>query len=90
MRLDVYLKKCCLVKQRSEAKKACDNGIVQVDGLPSKAARLLNVGQHVSIAFTDRLIEVEILSLPLGNVSKNKASNYYRVIRDEVLESDFF
>ncbi len=90
MRLDVYLKKCCLVKQRSEAKKACDNGIVQVDGLPSKAGRLLHVGQQVVIAFTDRLLEIEVLSLPLGNVSKREASNYYRVIRDEMLESEFF
>lgn len=90
MRLDVYLHKCCLVRRRSEAKRACDNGIVRVDGHPSKAGRLLQVGQHVTIAFADRLLEVEVVALPSGNVPKKDVAKFYQVIQDEVTVSDFF
>lgn len=89
MRLDVFLNTCCLVKHRSEAKRACDNGIVQVDGQIAKAGRALHAGQQVRIAFADRLLEFEVLDVPRGNVSKKDASMYYRVIRDEVRESEF-
>jgi ribosomal 50S subunit-recycling heat shock protein len=84
MRLDLFLKRACLLKQRSEAKRACDNGIVSIDGQPGKASRNVAAGQRVSIAFTDQYLEVEILSLPLRNVSKAGAKSLYRVVRDEV------
>lgn len=89
MRLDVFLNTCRLVKRRSEARRACDNGIVTVDGQPAKAGRELRVGQRVCIAFTDRLIEFEIAALPRGNVSKRDAPACYRVIREEIQESEF-
>ncbi|MDA0744880.1 MAG: S4 domain-containing protein [bacterium] len=83
MRLDLFLKRCCLTRQRSEAKRACDNGIVTVDDQPAKAARTVQVGQRVGIAFLDRFLEVKILNLPVGNVSRANARDYYEVLRDE-------
>lgn len=89
MRLDVFLNKCCLVRRRSEAKRACENGIVTVDNQTAKASRLVQVGQMVAIAFADRYLEVEILELPRGNISKKTAPDYYRVILDEARELEF-
>lgn len=89
MRLDVFLNACRLVKRRSEAKRACDNGIVTVDGQVAKAGRELRVGQYVCIAFVDRMIEIEVAALPRGNVSKRDAPAFYRVVREEVRESEF-
>ena len=90
MRLDIYLKRCCLIKRRSEAKRACDNGIVTVDDAPAKAGREVRPGQRVTIAFLDRYLEVEVLDLPQGNVSKADAKKYHRVVRDEARSvSDF-
>ena len=86
MRLDLFLKRCCLIRRRSEARRACDNGIVSVDGRPAKAGRLVRPGQRVCLAFTDRYVEVEILQLPNGNLSKAMARTCYRVIRDEARE----
>ena len=90
MRLDVFLNTCCLTKRRSEAKRACENGIVTVDGQTARASRNVMPGQRVGIAFLDRHLEVEVVALPRGNVSRKDAPNYYRVIRDEVREDDFF
>ena len=89
MRLDIFLNKCCLTRRRSEARRACDNGIVAVDDQTAKASRALQVGQRVAIGFADRYLEVEILALPEGNISKKAAPDYYRVIRDEVREPEF-
>lgn len=89
MRLDVFLNTVCIVKRRTEAKRACDNGIVTLDGHLAKASREVAVGQRVCIAFTDRILEFDILDVPKGNVSRKDASRYYRILRDEVQESEF-
>ena len=83
MRLDQFLKTCCLVKRRSAAQRACDNGIVAVAGSTAKASREVRIGETIAIAFTDRFLEIEVLGLPKGNVSKAQAQTYYRVERDE-------
>lgn len=89
MRLDVFLNTCCIVKRRTEAKRACDNGIVTVDGQVTKASREVAVGQHVHIAFTDRHLEFEVLDVPTGNVSRKNAAKYYHVLRNEARELAF-
>ncbi|MGA1196245.1 MAG: S4 domain-containing protein [Candidatus Latescibacterota bacterium] len=89
MRLDVFLNTCCIVKRRTEAKRACDNGIVTVDDQMAKASREVMVGQRVCIAFTDRLLEFEVLDVPQGNVARKDALNYYCILRDEIQESEF-
>lgn len=89
MRLDVFLNTCCIVKRRTEAKRACDNGIVTLDDHVAKASREVAVGQRVCIAFTDRLLEFEILDVPQGNVAKKNAHKYYEILRDEIQESEF-
>ncbi len=88
--MDLYMKRCCLTKQRSEAKRACDNGIVEVDGHTAKASRPVKAGQRLSISFLDRYLEVEITGLPMRNVSKSDARTYYEILRDEEREvTDF-
>lgn len=89
MRLDIFLNACRLVKRRSEAKRACDNGIVTLDGQIAKAGRDVQAGQRVCIAFIDRLIEFDVVALPRGNVSKRDAPTFYRVVREDVRESEF-
>ena len=83
MRLDQYLKQCRLMKRRSEAKRACDNGIVTIDDVPAKASREVRPGNVIAIAFVDRYLDVRVLDLPKGNVSKAAARDYYQVERDE-------
>ncbi len=87
VRLDQYLKTCCLIRRRSEAKRACENGIVSVGGKPAKASREVRAGDAIAIAFTDRYLDIEVLALPSGNVSKARAQEFYRVDRDEARET---
>src|SRR5215470_17554683 len=50
MRLDVWLDVTCLFKTRSEAKRACEGGKVDVNGQASKPHRMLRVGDQLEIS----------------------------------------
>ena len=49
MRLDVWLDVACLFKTRSEAKKACEGGKVDVNGQGAKPHRELKIGDELDI-----------------------------------------
>ena len=50
MRLDVWLDIACLFKTRSEAKRACEGGKVDVNGQGAKPNRLLTEGDRIRIS----------------------------------------
>lgn|SRR5262245_17127367 len=49
MRLDVWLDVACLFKTRSEAKKACEGGKVDVNGQAAKPHRDIRIGDELQI-----------------------------------------
>ena len=85
MRVDLFLSRCYLIGRRAMARKACENGIVYVDGERAKPSKEVRVGHRVTVKFRDRHLEVEILELPVRTVSKAAASALYRIVRDEPL-----
>ena len=50
VRLDVWLDVACLFKTRSEAKRACEAGKVDVNGQTAKPNRILREGDRLRIA----------------------------------------
>jgi ribosome-associated heat shock protein Hsp15 len=50
MRLDLWLDVACLFKTRSEAKRACEAGKVDVNGDHARPNRLLREGDRLSIS----------------------------------------
>ena len=50
MRLDVWLDVTCLFKTRSEAKKACEGGKVDVNGQAAKPHREIKPGDEIDIS----------------------------------------
>ncbi len=90
MRIDIFLSDTRLIKRRSVAKKACEDGIVYVDGQRVKASKKVKAGQRVKIDTISKTIEVEVLDLPKGNVKKEEAKNFYRVLKEEIKKADFF
>ena len=90
MRLDSFLSEVRLIKRRTQAKIACENKIVLVDGVVAKPGREVKVGQIVTINFTNRTLELKILEIPSKNVKKEEAKNFYTVIREEKRKEDLF
>jgi ribosome-associated heat shock protein Hsp15 len=50
MRLDVWLDVTCLFKTRTEAKRACDGGKVDLNGQPAKSHREIKEGDELEIS----------------------------------------
>jgi ribosomal 50S subunit-recycling heat shock protein len=79
MRLDKYLKTTRLIKRRTVANEACDNGLVCVNGKPARASYDVKVGDVLSLRFGIRTLTVEVLSVA-ENVRQADASGLYREI----------
>ncbi len=79
MRLDKYLKTARLIKLRTVANEACDNGLVSVNGKPARASYEVKVGDRLSLRFGARTVTVEVLSVA-ENVRQADAAGLYREV----------
>ena len=79
MRLDKYLKTARLIKRRTVANEACDNGLVSVNGKPARASYEVKVGDRLSLRFGARTVTVEVLSVA-ENVRQTDAAGLYREV----------
>ncbi len=79
MRLDKYLKVSRLIKRRTVANEACDNGRIRVNGRVVKASYDVKVGDRIEIAMGPRTVAVEV-TLVADNVRKDDAVTMYKEI----------
>ena len=79
MRLDKYLKVSRLIKRRTVANEACDNGRISVNGRVVKASYDVKVGDRIEISMGTRTVAVEVLEVS-DNVRKDDAAGMYREI----------
>ena len=77
MRLDKYLKVSRLIKRRTVANEACDNGRVSVNGRVVKASYDVKTGDKLEISLGSRTLAVEVLDVS-DNVRKDAAAGMYR------------
>ncbi len=90
MRLDSFLSDVRLIKRRTQAKKACENQIIWVDGKIAKASKEVKVGQKILLDFTSRSLEIEVLEIPRGNIRKEEAKDFYRILKETPKRVDLF
>jgi ribosomal 50S subunit-recycling heat shock protein len=83
VRLDVFLKRVGLIRQRSLAKDICDKGLVKLDGRTAKAGKEAEPGRLLEIDLATERIEIEILDLPQRNYKKEQGRAFYRIIEHE-------
>ena len=79
MRLDKYLKVSRLIKRRTVANEACDNGRISVNGRVVKASYEVKVGDRIEIAMGPRIVAVEVVQVA-DNVRKDDAVTMYKEV----------
>ena len=79
MRLDKFLKVSRLIKRRTVANEACDNGRISVNGRVVKASYDVKVGDKIEISMGTRTVAVEVL-LVAETVRKDDAAAMYKEI----------
>ena len=79
MRLDKYLKVSRLIKRRTVANEACDNGRICVNGRVVKASYEVKIGDKIEITMGPRTVAVEVLQIA-ETVRKDDANAMYKEI----------
>lgn len=79
MRLDKYLKVSRLIKRRTIANEACDNGRISVNGRVVKASYDVKVGDKIEITMGPRTVAVEVLQVA-EVVRKDDACAMYKEV----------
>ena len=79
MRLDKYLKNSRIIKRRTVAKDACEQGRVEVNGRIAKPGLELKTGDEIRITLGNNILKVRVLAMP-ETVRKEDADSMYEVI----------
>lgn len=88
VRLDAFLKNAGLFKARSQARRACDEGRVRIDGTPARGSRAVRVGEILEVEAGGHRLEVEVLDLPPRPVARSQRCRYVRELRREALPAE--
>lgn len=80
MRIDKYLKVSRLIKRRTVANEACDNGRVLVNGKPVKASYDVKVSDVIEISFGSRNLKIRVLAVS-EHTTKDEAHTMYEEVR---------
>jgi ribosomal 50S subunit-recycling heat shock protein len=90
LRLDQFLSESRLIKRRTQAKLACDKGLVFLDGIKAKPGKEVKPGQRLILDLASKKTELEILKLPAKNLKKEEAKELYRIIKEEIKRENLF
>jgi len=77
MRLDKYLKVSRLIKRRTVANEACDNGLISLNGKVARASAEVKVGDVITLTLGQRQLSVEVMGVAEA-IGKADASALYR------------
>ncbi len=86
MRIDLFLKITRLVKTRSRSNKMCKAERVTVNNMQAKPGKSVTLHDIIRIDFGKRILTVEILEIPEGNVKKSEMELYYSILSDEKVD----
>ncbi len=82
MRLDKYLKVSRLIKRRTVANEACDNGRVLINEKVAKASTEVKKGDVIEIAFGNRTVKVRVTEI-LESTKKEDAKEMFEYLVNE-------
>ena len=82
MRLDKYLKVSRIIKRRTVAKEACENGRVAINDKVAKPSTDVKEGDIIEITFATRKLKAKIVNIA-EHVRKEEAKEMYIIIEGE-------
>ena len=82
MRLDKFLKVSRIIKRRTVAKEACENGRVTINGKVAKASTDVKENDVIEIQFASRILKAKIINIA-EHVRKENAKEMYIILEGE-------
>lgn len=86
MRLDKFLKVARIIKRRPVAKKVIDNQKAKLNEKQAKAGTAVKSGDFLELEYYNRYYKIEVLEVPTGNVTKDMATDLYKIIETKEIE----
>ena len=80
MRVDKFLKNSRLIKRRTVAKEACDQGRICINAKPAKAGTEVKLGDIIHIEFGSSSVSARVLEL-CESCKKEAATKMYEIIQ---------
>ena len=82
MRLDKYLKISRIIKRRTVAKEACENGRVLINNKVSKPGTEIKENDIIEIRFAMKSLKARIINI-VEHVKKEDAKAMYEIVEGE-------
>jgi ribosomal 50S subunit-recycling heat shock protein len=79
MRIDKYLKNARIIKRRTIAKEACEQGRIMVNGKVAKPGTEIKIGDAIHIQFGNKELDIRVTELT-ESTRKEDAADMYEVI----------
>ena len=79
IRIDKYLKNSRIIKRRTVAKEACEQGRVLINEKTAKPGDEVKVSDIIEIRFGSGTMKIEVTMIK-ENVSKDEAENMYKTL----------
>lgn len=79
MRIDKFLKNSRIIKRRTVAKDACEQGRIIVNGRTAKPGTDVSVGDEIEVQFGNGSLKARVLAVP-ETVRKEDAETMYEVL----------
>ncbi|MBC7087382.1 MAG: RNA-binding S4 domain-containing protein [Tissierellales bacterium] len=79
MRIDKFLKDSRIIKRRTIAKEACDEGKVSINGKIAKAGDEVKSGDIIEVRFGNKNLKIEVVNTK-ENTSKSEAAEMYKIV----------
>lgn len=91
MRLDKFLKTAQLIKRRTVANEAADEGFIKVNGRDSKPALQLKAGDIIEIDMWNYYKKIEVIIVPEKNtIPKKDIDKYIKLLEYKAKEIEFW
>lgn len=82
MRLDKYLKVSRIIKRRTVAKEACENGRVYINGKIAKPSTEIKEGDIIEIQYASKVLKAKVTNIS-EHVKKDEAKAMYEILLGE-------
>ncbi len=79
----MFLKNAGLLRSRALSKALCDAGQVSRNDKTLQPSDTVRIGDLLSLHFATRTLDIEILDIPSGNVSRAKREDLYQIKREQ-------
>lgn len=86
MRIDLFLRNSGIVPRRSQAQKACQGGLVKIDGRTAKPSSAVEVGQEITLQLGMSRRRYRVQELPSRPVAKQRRSECAELLESTPLE----